>query len=238
MREENAASGAEPPLTNASPAKPPPMTCAQKRQWEGWQRRLQRHQAVMEQHRRGVPIKQICRDSAISRRLVRRWVRGAIPELQRPRLDCLEAHREFLESRWAEGCRNAARLWRELRETGWRGSQRVVGEWAARQRLAMPARRTCHPANAPFAIPSVRRTARMLASELEKLAPSERRFIGQLLAASPQIARRVTWLYGLLPLSVHMPPTSSSRGWWRPRTASSDSLPSASNRMPLPFTPR
>jgi transposase len=189
MREENAASGAEPPLTNASPAKPPPMTCAQKRQWEGWQRRLQRHQAVMEQHRRGVPIKQICRDLAISRKLVRRWVRGAIPELQRPRLDSLEAHRGFLESRWAEGCRNAARLWRELRETGWRGSQRVVGEWAARQRLATPAGRACHPAGAPFAIPSVRRTARMLATDLEKLAPSERRFIGQLLAASPQIAK-------------------------------------------------
>ena len=87
------------------------------------------------------------------------------------------------------GCRNAAHLWRELRETGWRGSQRVVGEWASRQRLVTPAQRTCDPARAPFAIPSVRRTARMLATDLEKLAPSERRFIEQLLAASPQIAK-------------------------------------------------
>lgn len=131
MHQQDAALGAE-PLTNASPAKPPPMTCAQKRLWEGWQRRLRRHQAVMEQHRRGVPIKQICRDLAISRQLVRRWVRGATPEWHRPRLDSLEVHHEFLESRWSEGCHNAARLWRGLRETGWRGSQRVVGEWAAR----------------------------------------------------------------------------------------------------------
>src|SRR5689334_23118912 len=164
------------------------MTCAQKRQWEGWQRRLQRHQAVMEQHRRGVPLKQICRDLAISRKLVRRWVRGAIPELHRPRLDSLKAHRAFLESRWADGCHNAARLWRELRETGWCGSQRVVGEWAARQRLATPALRVRHPAGTPFAIPSVRHTARMLATDLEKLVSPERRFIEQLLAASPQIA--------------------------------------------------
>jgi transposase len=126
---------------------------------------------------------------AISRKLVRCWVRGAIPELHRPRPDSLEAHRAFLESRWADGCRNAARLWRELRETGWRGSQHVVGEWAARQRLATPALRARHPAGAPFAIPSVRRTARMLTTDLEKLAPSERRFIEQLLAASPQIAK-------------------------------------------------
>lgn len=189
MHQQHAAAGLEPVTNEAPTSEPPPMTYAQKRQWEGWQRRLQRHEAVMEQHRQGVPIKQICRNLAISRTLVRRWVHGAVPELHRPRLDSLKTHRAFLERRWAQGCRNAARLWRELRETGWRGSQRVVNEWATRQRLAMPTRQTRLSATTPFATPSVRRTARLLAAEREKLAPNEQRFIERLLAVSPEIAK-------------------------------------------------
>jgi transposase len=189
MRRHDAAADPEPRTEEARTGEPLPMTCAQKLQWDGWQRRLRRHEAVMEQHRRGVPIKQICRTLAISRTLVRRWVRGAVPELHRPRMDSLKSHREFLERRWADGCHNAARLWRELREMGWRGSQRVVGEWAARQRLAMPTPPTQHPATTPFAMPSVRRTARLLTADIEKLVSTERRFVEQLVAASPEIAK-------------------------------------------------
>jgi transposase len=188
MRRHDAAVDPEPRTEEARTGEPPPMTCAQKLQWDGWQRRLRRHEAVMEQHRQGVPIKQICRNLAISRTLVRRWVRGAVPELNRPRMDSLKSHREFLERRWADGCHNAARLWRELREMSWSGSQRVVAEWAARQRLATPIPSTRHPVTTPFAMPSVRRTARLLTADLERVVPTERRFVEQLVATSPEIA--------------------------------------------------
>src|SRR3712207_8156900 len=43
-------------------------------------------------------------------------------------------HEAFLARRWAEGCRNGARLWRELRAQGYRGGQRSVVRWTTRRR--------------------------------------------------------------------------------------------------------
>ncbi len=60
----------------ADPTAPPPMTSAQRLQYEGWQRRVQIHGEVVRLHRQGVPIRHIARDLALSRNTVRRWVRG------------------------------------------------------------------------------------------------------------------------------------------------------------------
>jgi hypothetical protein len=99
----------------ADPDAPPPMTSAQRLQWQGWQRRVQVHGEAMRLREQGVPIRQIARALALSRNTVRRWVRGEQPELHRPRTHSLDPWRPVLERRWAEGCRNGARLWRDLR---------------------------------------------------------------------------------------------------------------------------
>jgi len=123
----------------ADPGVPPPMTCAQRLQYEGWQRRVQLHGDVMRLRQQGVPLRHIARDLAVSRNTVRRWVRGEQPELHRPRMHSLDPWRAVLERRWAEGYRNGAGLWRELRDAGFKGGMRVVTEWASRQRLTAPA---------------------------------------------------------------------------------------------------
>ena len=41
-----------------------------------------------------------------------------------------------LDQEWIAGCRNGAELWRRLEATGFRGSLRVVTEWATRRRQA------------------------------------------------------------------------------------------------------
>jgi len=48
----------------------------------------------------------------------------------------LEAHLPVLDEMWNAGCRNGAELWRRLKAKGFRGSLRVVGEWATRRRRA------------------------------------------------------------------------------------------------------
>ncbi len=58
------------------PATPPSMTSAQRLQWQGWQRRVLVHDDVMRLHRKGVPVRQIARELALSRNTVRRWMRG------------------------------------------------------------------------------------------------------------------------------------------------------------------
>jgi transposase len=186
-----AAAVTAPPM--ADPDAPPPMTSTQRRQWQGWQRRVQVHGEVMRLHKQGIPIRHIARDLALSRNTLRRWVRGEQPELHRPRMHSLDPWRPVLERRWAEGCRNGTRLWRDLRDAGFKGGMRVVTEWASRQRLAASEGQPGPtPASAtqrspwPAAYPA-RRVARMLTSDTT-LAEPDHAYVEQLLALSPTLA--------------------------------------------------
>lgn len=82
----------------------------------------------------GLPIKQIVRRTGHSRGLVRQVVRGQRNDMFRVRQSSLEAHFPWLDMQWMAGDRNAAALWRRLKERGFRGSGRVVTEWATRRR--------------------------------------------------------------------------------------------------------
>ena len=151
----------------SDPDAPSPMTSAQRLQWQGWRRRVQVHGEVVRLHQQGVPVRHIARDLALSRNTVRRWVRGEQPELHRPRTHSLDPWRAVLERRWAEGCNNGARLWRDLRDAGFKGGTRVVTEWASRRRLAESGRQfglvpasTTQRSPRPAAYPA-RRVARM-----------------------------------------------------------------------------
>ena len=95
-------------VPSADPDAPPPMTSAQRLQWQGWRRRMQLHDEVMRLHEQGRPVRHIARDLALSRNTVRRWVRGEQPELHRPRMHSLDPWRAVLEQRWAENGRNGA----------------------------------------------------------------------------------------------------------------------------------
>ncbi len=217
----------------ADPDAPPPMTSAQRLQWQGWRRRVQVHGEVTRLHQQGVPVRHIARDLALSRNTVRRWVRGGQPELHRARMHSLDPWRAVLERRWTEGCCNGAQLWRDLRDAGFNGGMRVVTEWASRQRLAalggQPGPATVlavQPPLRPAAYPA-RRAARMLTADLAVLAAPDRGHIERLVALSPMLAtvrdlaQRLVFLY-VLPPQMHSPP-----GWPMPRIASGAASPRA-----------
>ena len=178
----------------SDPDAPPPMTSVQWLQWQGWQRRVQVHGEVMRLHQQGVPIRHVARDLALSRNTVRRWVRGEQPELHRPRMHSLDPWRAVLERRWAEGCRNGAQLWRDLRDAGFKGGMRVVTEWANRQRLAEPEQQVgSAPALAMEHSPQLaaypaRQVAWMLTADLPSLAYPDRAYVERLLGLSPELA--------------------------------------------------
>ena len=218
------ATAATVPAAAADPAVRPAMTQAQRLQWEGWQRRARVHGEVMRLHRQDTPIRHIARDLSVSRNLVRRWLRSEQPEIHRPRVHSLDPWREVLERRWAEGCRNGAQLWRELRLAGFGGGLRVVTEWATRQRLAAPAAepmataasaRAPRPANYP-----ARRVARMLTADLSSLAEPERAYVELLLAVSPALAsvRDLALRFGALVRSR----TDEALGPWLTEAANSE----------------
>lgn len=112
--------------------------------------------------RQSVPIRQIARRTRHSRKLVRQIVRGERTDVFRTRHSTIDTHLPLLDAQRAGGCHNCAELWCRLRRQGFRGSSRVVSEWATRRRqqqcccprgnhrtlVEWPDRRTDHQAQA------------------------------------------------------------------------------------------
>ena len=99
------------------------------------QRRLDRHEAMMERARLGLSQREIARQCGLSRKTLRRWLAAdGFPERKRScRHSSVERHREYLEQRWAQGCYNAAQLWRELHSRGFRGRPHTLRVWLQKQ---------------------------------------------------------------------------------------------------------
>jgi transposase len=139
-------------------ADPSVLTSAERRQWDGFQRRKETTDAVLALAREGTPIKEIVRRLGLARMTVRRIVRGGGLDMFRTRISTLEPHLAALDACWRNGCHNGAELWRRLRGDGFRGSRRVVSEWATRRRLE---EKSAH-AQRSRKSPSARHIARIL----------------------------------------------------------------------------
>jgi transposase len=72
----------------------------------------------------------------VSKDTLLRVVRGEHHDVFRTRQSSLDQHLPWLDGQWAAGCRNGAELWRRLAARGFRGSLRVISEWATRRRRA------------------------------------------------------------------------------------------------------
>lgn len=112
------------------------LTYAERLQHEAYLRREEAYGMIRTLTKDGMPIKEIVRRTGRSRKLVREIVRGGGGDVFRCRSNVLEPHLAWLDAEWSNGCRNGAELWRRLRTVGFRGSLRVVAEWATRRRRA------------------------------------------------------------------------------------------------------
>jgi hypothetical protein len=119
--------------TNAAPIPsiPTPLSHAEQLSQAKRGRRLARYEAVMRLLADGVSQSEIARRLGVGRRTVRRWMRvGSFPE-RAPvnRRSALDRFVGYAEQRYQDGCHNAAQLWRELREQGFRGNHGTVRKW-------------------------------------------------------------------------------------------------------------
>jgi len=132
--------------TLAPPTAPPPTAAevqgAQQKR-HNRERRLVRYEQVAQLHRQGKTKRQIARELGLDRRTVRRWLRaGSYPERKSTsRSSSLDAYLGYLEDCLQQGCRNAAQLWRDLRERGFGGQPGIVRRWL-RQRCGARAERS------------------------------------------------------------------------------------------------
>jgi transposase len=126
------------------------------------QRRLERYKKVVDLFGQGYSQKAVSCELGIERKTIRRWLRGGQFPERKP------AHRrpakvsefsEYLHNRWKEGCRNASRLYQEIRQKASMGKRSMVAgfvsDWrkpANRHHLRL--RNASHLNTLPFSRPA------------------------------------------------------------------------------------
>jgi transposase len=155
------------------------LTYAERLQYEGYLRRHETNEAILELSKQGVPIKQIVKRTGHSRKLVRNVLRGQRSDAFRVRQSSLE---NWLDGRWEQGARNASALWREMREKGFRGQIGVVSEWARRRSLAEKADQS-----ALARTPSARCIARLMTLARDDLSKSDAVLIAAIESSVPDL---------------------------------------------------
>ena len=144
------------------------LTAAERLQYEGYLRREETSAVILALFRDGVPIKQIVKRTGHSRKLVRQAVRGERMDVFRTRQSSLQRHLPLLGEQWAAGCHNGTELWRRLKAHGFRGSLRVVSEWATRRRRAEKA-----TDKQLQRVPSARTIARLMTTARDHLSKAD-----------------------------------------------------------------
>jgi transposase len=91
--------------------------------------RYQRYQQVVQLHEQGMKPKQIAQRLEMGERTVRDWLkRGTFPEAKkrRKRQSSFDAFAPYVLKRWQDGERNGMTLWREIKDQGYRGTERSL----------------------------------------------------------------------------------------------------------------
>ncbi len=183
---------AAPATTGPEPEpKPLRLTRAQRASATSLARRQARYEEAAQLRAAGVPIARIAAQLGAERKTIRRWLAlGRAPTWAKPprRGSVLSAYAPHLDRRWAEGCSNAALLWREVTGLGFTGAYSTVRGWARRRRKEADRTgdgRERRPTTGQP--PSPREVAKLVTSELDAVPEADRAFLARFLAEAPAL---------------------------------------------------
>jgi len=158
--------------------------------------RLARYEEIVRRRHLGESYKAIGRSMNLDQRTVSKFVRaGSFPE-RAPRPSgptLLDAHRQYVASRAAEGCVSAVQVWHELQAQGFAGSLGTVRSAMARAHAAACEESGVQSSARGFACPSSRRAYAWLigwneGKTAEKKSTDQRRFVETLGRIEPEVA--------------------------------------------------
>jgi transposase len=197
---EASAAGIEPgpsepvePSLSRSPVEPGPESLRVQVRRAKRQRRVGRLEEVHRRHRQGHSERRIARELGMSRKTVRRYLRReSCPDWVpgRPRRSQVDAHRDWIDARLAEGLTSVVALHRQLTERGLRGSYGSVWRYVSK-RLGAAGKRDERgdPASPPVPPPP---SARQLSFEWvrrpERRKPAEPTRLDAIRAESAELA--------------------------------------------------
>jgi transposase len=181
--------GPSPPSAPVPPAASPRTERQQVRR----ERREQRYEQPLELHRQGLPQRVIADLLGMHRSTVKRFIEaGVFPERAARRYARrTDQYTDYLKQRWAEGYRNAAHLFVDLKARGFHGSYYAVRRQLAVWRRAEPAEGAGAGPRTPVPIAIERPSARPV-SWLLLMDPAERKveeqaFVDRLLDRCPEL---------------------------------------------------
>ncbi len=150
------------------------------------QRRYERWQQVRELLKTGVSNREFGRQLNLDHRTVRKFKNADVyPEAApRVRQSMVDEYAVYLDQRLGDGCRSSTRLWRELREQGFRGQVNSVRYWLRQRRSSQP-----RAPGTPSRRPALRASPRQVVWFMLKATPSAKDFLDEVYRASPAIAR-------------------------------------------------
>jgi transposase len=172
----------------ATPEAPAPTTA---RKAARHQPRQARYAEVRRLSDAGATVSATARACGLDRKTVRKWLREGGPGTwDRPAsVGILRPYQDHLERRWAEGSRNATRLWQELVGLGLEGGRSTVRAWATRRRRAAQDALDPTPAATDgWKPPSTARVTRLIQADPSELPGPDRAFLDRLLAEVPALA--------------------------------------------------
>jgi transposase len=154
----------------------------------------------LELQKQGMKSSERAQKLGVTARTIQRWIAlGDIPysrpRKQRPRL--LDPYKDYVLSRWRQGCHNGAQLERELKAKGYKGSGRAMYRYlqtlepsgiSSRKRGSAPARKptVSLPSNPLLALSASQATWLFFRKD-EDLKPEEQENLRQLRQASPDL---------------------------------------------------
>lgn len=169
-----------------TPVAPPPWSTRELLiQQQNRQRRYDRYQQVRALMGGDVSKAEIARQLGLDHRTVRKFMQAEVFPEAKPRVRrCIvDPHAEYLDRRLREGCRSPTRLWRELREQGFRGQENIVRYWLLRRRGY------CHRAPpGPPHRPALRVSPRKTVWLMLKGTASAQSYLEEVYRAVPEIA--------------------------------------------------
>ena len=174
------------PLTSfsATPAKQGQTQARLLRKWKLYQR-------VQELHAEGMSLRKIGEAMGLARNTVRQYFRQPPdPPLPTPRplrARLLDPYEDYLLERWSQGCHNAAQLFREIQEKGFRGANTLVRAYLGHLRKSTAQGQTPRSRTQRAEAISPRELRWLLTRKREKLDQEDQARLDQLLTVSTDV---------------------------------------------------